>query len=204
MCQLTEAIKVFDGKIFNVDLHSERLNRARKDLFGPVDEIHLEEILNIPDYAGKGLFKCRITYAEEINKIEWLAYKQRNIKTLKLVRGDDTEYSYKFNDRRGFEKLLKENNCSEHDAIIIVKEKRVTDTHFSNIVMFNGKEWHTPLHPLLIGTKRAELLRDGIISEKDISASDFYNYEKVKLINAMMDYETSPVFMVKDVLPMKP
>ena len=201
MCLLTEAIKVLDGKIYNVDLHSERMNRARKDLFGLSDEVRLQEILSVPDYAGEGLFKCRITYGEEINKIEWLEYKPRNIKTLKLVRCDDIAYSYKYNDRTRFEELLKENNCGEHDAIIIVKENRVTDTYFSNIVLYNGKEWQTPQYPLLMGTKRTELLRAGKISEKDIPENEFYEYEKVKLINAMMDFETSPVFMTKDVLP---
>ncbi len=201
MCLLTEAIKVLDGKLFNTDLHAERMNKARKDLFGLSEKFDPVKFLVVPEFAAKGLYKCRITYGREINSIEWSEYKPRKIITLKLVRCDSIDYSYKYNDRTVFDKLLEENNCGASDAVIIVKNNRVTDSFFSNIVLSDGDIWYTPKFPLLTGTKRAELLRDGIIFEKDISENEFYNYEKVKLINAMLDFETAPTFLTKDVKP---
>jgi 4-amino-4-deoxychorismate lyase len=201
MCLLTEAIKLKDGKLFNLDLHSERMNKARYDLFGINADVDLQKLLVIPANALNDLYKCRITYGKEINSIEWIKYKPREIKSLRLVRCDTIDYSHKYNDRRIFENLLKDSGCGENDAIIIIKNDRLTDTYFSNIVLFNGAEWHTPARPLLMGTKRAELLRKGVVIEKDILENDLYNYESIRLINAMIEFETAPVFLVKDILP---
>ena len=201
MCLLTEAIKVKHRKLFNLDLHAERMNKARRELFGITDEINLHAVLLVPDFVDDGLYKCRITYGKKIDNVEWIKYKPRNIKTLKLVRCDEIGYNYKFNDRSMFEKLLKENNCSDGDVIIIIKNNRITDTYFSNVVLFNGKEWHTPRFPLLLGTKRAELLRDGIIFEEDILENEFYRYEKIRLINAMIEFDVAPTFFTTEVIP---
>jgi 4-amino-4-deoxychorismate lyase len=60
------------------------------------------------------------------------------------------------------------------------------------LAFFNGSEWHTPLHPLLLGTHRARLIEENKIIEKDITLSDLANYTILKYINAMMLWEESP------------
>jgi 4-amino-4-deoxychorismate lyase len=201
MCLLTEAIKLKNGTLYNLDLHSGRMSNARRDLFGITEEVDLRKPIKIPTYAESGLYKCRITYGKEIDNVEWIKYIPRVIKSIRLVRCNTIDYSHKYNDRSLFEKLLNESGCGENDAIIIIKNLRITDTYFGNVVFSRGYEWHTPKYPLLLGTKRAELLSKGLIIEKDILERDLNNYKAVRFINAMMEFETAPTFLVKDILP---
>ena len=56
--------------------------------------------------------------------------------------------------------------------IIIIKNGLVIDTSFTNIAIHKDGKWLTPKHPLLLGTKRAALLEQGIIQEADITVDD--------------------------------
>ena len=189
MCLLVESIKVEKRKLWNMEFHNLRFNSSRRDLFNIKDDLLLENILNISSDIGGGIYKCRVLYDEKINKIEWKKYRRKEIKYLKVVRCDNIDYSYKYSNRNVFNMLLKENKCSENQDILIVKNGRVTDTSCSNIALFNGKEWHTPLLPLLKGTKREELLQNGILIEKDILLEELQHYKFVKPINAMIEFE---------------
>ena len=53
----------------------------------------------------------------------------------------------------------------------------------SNVVLNDGYK-----HPLLQGTKRAQLLEAGIIEEADLTPEDLKKAEKVSLFNAMIDF----------------
>ena len=55
----------------------------------------------------------------------------------------------------------------DKDDILIVKNGLLTDTSIANIALYDGNDWYTPLHPLLKGTKRAELLDKGVLKEKN-------------------------------------
>jgi 4-amino-4-deoxychorismate lyase len=68
----------------------------------------------------------------------------------------------------------------------------IKDGNYANLAFFNGSEWHTPLHPLLLGTHRARLIDENKIIEKNITLSDLANYTILKYINAMMLWEESP------------
>ena len=74
------------------------------------------------------------------------------------------------------------------DDILIVRRHLLTDTSIANIALFDGKHWHTPQSPLLKGTKRAELLDKGILSERKIHVEDIPSYSTVRLFNAMIDW----------------
>ncbi len=80
--------------------------------------------------------------------------------------------------------MAQKENC---DDILIVKNGIITDTSFSNIAFFDGKQWKTPKSPLLKGTCRERLLCEQKIFEKDINLNDLSNYKCYKLINAMRD-----------------
>lgn len=75
-----------------------------------------------------------------------------------------------------------------YDDILIVRRHLLTDTSIANIALFDGSHWHTPQHPLLKGTKRAELLDKGILTEKDIRMEELPAYSTVRLFNAMIDW----------------
>ncbi|MEM8863787.1 MAG: hypothetical protein AAGD96_36215, partial [Chloroflexota bacterium] len=49
--------------------------------------------------------------------------------------------------------------------------------------------WYTPRRPLLAGTKRQYYLDSGRLVPIDIAAEEIKNFEKIRMINAMIDLE---------------
>ncbi|MGP8214535.1 MAG: aminotransferase class IV family protein [Bacteroidia bacterium] len=185
MYPLIESIKVSDGRFQNLSLHNARLNKSRRELWACKDEIDIAESVVIPGNVVKGIYKCTVTYGKTITNIQFQPYAIRKINSLKLVADNTIDYSYKYANRDCLNKLLEQKEGC--DEIIIVKHKMLTDTSFSNIAMYDGKKWLTPVKPLLKGTKREELLQQGLIAEAEISISDLKNFNKLSLINAMLD-----------------
>lgn len=188
MSRLVETIRCENGILMNISFHNERFMRSLHELFGIKKEIDLRNVINIPGYASAGIFKCRIEYDREIRKIEFLSYSIKPVTSLKLVEGNDIEYSYKFTDRKRLEELMA--GRGECDEILIIKNGMVTDSSFSNIIFRDSDgRWDTPTTCLLAGTRRAGLLKNGSIREKDISYRDLKKYSEAKLINAMLGME---------------
>lgn len=187
MCLLFESIKIHNGKPHLLHLHEKRLNQSRKNLLGIKEKIDLKKAILVPERYQKGLVKCRISYDKDLIKTEFIYYKKKTIKSFKMVYSDEIEYSYKWTDRSVFEKIIpKEGDPIE---VIIIKKGLVTDASYANLAFFNGAEWHTPNQPLLKGVQREHLLESGKILEREIREKDLKNYKKVRLINAMLDFE---------------
>jgi 4-amino-4-deoxychorismate lyase len=196
MCPLFETIKVENRILHNLEFHNERLNRSRKHLFGCTDIIDLNELISIPEDLSNDVFKCRVVYSEEIEEIKFANYAKRQIRTLKMVECDNIVYTYKYVDRKIFSELM---DSVDADDILIIKNGKITDTSFSNIVFFNGTKWVTPAQPLLRGTKREELLRNDIISQENICPRDLSRFEKATLINAMVDFGECPMIEISNI-----
>ena len=96
MCLLFETIKLKEGVFYNLDLHSERMNNARKTLFNANNKIDLSKVLNLSDNYKKGLYKYRVEYNKDIIKTEAIPYVYRKIETLQLVFDDEIDYAYKY------------------------------------------------------------------------------------------------------------
>jgi len=134
-----------------------------------------------------GLFKCRIIYSKQIEKIEFIPYQLPNITSLKIVIDNEIDYSHKYLNRNQLEKYYwQKGNC---DDILIVKNGLVTDTSFANILFYNGIEWLTPANPLLKGTQRQFLLETEQITTAEIRPSDLKYFKKARLVNAMIRFE---------------
>lgn len=185
MCQLLETIKVKNGKIYNRPYHEARMNRSRSELFGTTEKIDLSLVPIPEDLRKNQIYKCRIVYSQTIEEITFTEYHPKEIRYLQMVRDDPIDYSFKYLDRKHLEKL--KDRAKGSDEIIIVKNGWVTDTTYSNLVFFDGRKWITPSTPLLKGTKRAFYLDQGIIQEAPIRESDVFAFQKVCLINAMLD-----------------
>lgn len=198
MSLLFETIKVINKKLISVSLHNERMNRSRYELLGCKNELNLGELIEIPSDITKDVYKCKVIYSDTIKDVEFRMYVPREIERLRLAYCDEIDYSYKYLERTVFDKLLRKNNCKENEDILIIKNSRVTDTSYSNVVLFDGKEWYTPKFPLLKGTKRARLILDKRIFEKDISVEQLPHYEKIVLINAMLEFDPAKANLVKD------
>lgn len=185
-----------NGWFHNLLLHEERMNDARKTLFGSKDFIELEDILHdaLQEYMkGKdeemlsGKIKCRVLFQDKIQSIEFEPYKMRTLKSLKLVTDDQVEYKYKTTDRAKLMQLFaKREGC---DDVIIVKNGLITDCSASNIVFLDSDVWVTPRQPLLKGTKRQLLINLGLVKEMDITPFDMQKFTKARLVNAMIDFE---------------
>jgi len=197
MYPLVESLKLKDGVIPNLEYHNERMNRSKAELFPGSSEVDLEREIEIPANCHLGIFKIRILYDQLIRSIEIEPYSYRSIQSLKVVHHESIDYHLKYTDRQILQELFAQRgNC---DDIIIVKNGFVTDSFAANLLFFDGNSWFTPNTPLLKGTKRQFLLDEGIIIEKEIREVDIRIYQKVGLINAMIDFDEMPVVPVEKI-----
>jgi len=176
-----ETIKINNGKAFHLTWHQNRLNATQAATYCSYEPIILKKI--IP--PKKGLWRCKVVYNETIQKIEYYPYHPRAIKKFKLIQSQ-IDYSYKFLNRFAIDKLFSQRG--EADDIIIVKDSLLTDTSIANIALFYKGEWLTPKTPLLAGTTRARLLAQKKLIKSDILAKDIKKFEKIAIMNAMIDF----------------
>ncbi len=195
MNQFVETIKIKEEKAMALPYHQARMERTIRHFFPSLNATTmpcLEEIITtreelITPRADIKLFKCRVVYGEQgVEAVEYTPYTMRTIRTLKIIEANDIDYSYKSTDRTELNRLTaQKGDC---DDIVIVKNGLITDTSFTNLAIFDGHHWLTPAHPLLAGTKRAFLLDQGTIIEKDLTPDDLMKAEKIRLFNAMIDF----------------
>ena len=102
------------------------------------------------------------------------------------MQADTLDYTYKSAGREPLNCLFALRGAC--DDILIVKQGLLTDTSIANIALSDGTHWYTPAHPLLKGTRRAALLEEGILQEKDIRPEDLPSFSTVRLFNAMIDW----------------
>ncbi|WP_456479469.1 aminotransferase class IV [Nautilia sp.] len=171
-----ETVLITD-KIENLDLHNKRMNKTRYDFFK-------SEPIDLKNYITfKPNKRVRITYSENIEKVEYFEIEKREFKKFKIVHSN-IDYSYKYADRQKLNAL----KIRGFDEVIIAKNGLVTDTTISNLAFFDGKEWFTPKTPLLKGTKREELIRKGVLMEKEITPKELGRFSKIALINAVLGF----------------
>jgi len=189
MYQLLETIKIVNGTFQNIEFHNNRFIKSYIELYKKSpDFLLIEKVRSINGFSSKGIVKCRFLYNKTDYKFEFTHYKKQKILSLKVIYNNKIDYSLKYVDRSYLNLLLNQKgNC---DDILIIKNGFVTDTSFSNILFFDGKNYFTPSTPLLQGTYRAKLLSENKILEKAIKINDIKNYISFKLINAMRDIET--------------
>jgi 4-amino-4-deoxychorismate lyase len=161
------------------------MEQSRKDLLGIDEKIDLEEHIQIPDWVGEGMYRCRLSYKIEIEKIEFFEYQLKHPKIIELVEDTSIVYPYKFEDRSQFHKVLAENPHA--NDVCITHNGYLTDSTFANIAFFDGKDWLTPDTPLLNGTKRQKLLDKKILTIAPINVDDLNHFKQISLINAMRD-----------------
>lgn len=197
MYHLLETIKCTDGKLFNIEFHQSRFEKAQLEYFGISPKIKLNTEISIPETAKNGLFRCRVTYSERIDSIEFFPYQPRKVNTLKLVEDNGIDYRYKYADRGKLNQLFEKRGIC--DDIIIVKNGCITDSFVANLVFFDGEKWFTPDTPLLPGTQRAKLLQERKIFEIRITPQNLSKYKKVGLINAFNDLEEMQIVACENI-----
>ena len=187
-----------DGVLVNLNYHQNRLIRSMDELFSGREKIDLANEISIPKDCNKGTFKVRVTYGPTIEKVEIEPYIVRTINSLKIVYHDMIDYHLKYSDRKELQQLFDQReNC---DDIIIVKNEVVTDSFAANLLFFDGECWFTPDSPLLHGTQRQFLIEKGLVFEKEIRVGELTGFQKVGLINAMIDFNEMPVIDFRDIV----
>ncbi len=178
-----ETIKAEDGKLFHLEYHQKRY----EEVLASLEVKKFKDLQSFLHPPKKGLYRCRVLYSQKSIDVSYHLYEKCTIKKLKLIFDDTIEYSKKYADRSQINHNFAQKE--EADDILIVKNSLITDTSVANIAFFDGKKWYTPKIPLLKGTTRARLLKMKQINEKNIYVHELKKYEKVALLNAMIDFD---------------
>jgi 4-amino-4-deoxychorismate lyase len=198
MCQLIESVKIHNRQLYNIEAHNNRVSYSRRAIFALENKLDLRDHIILPDTLDNGLYKCRVIYAEEVQKVEFLPYAPKPVRTLRIVHNDVIQYQYKLLERSFIDDLLLGANA---DDILILRQGYITDVSHANIVFFDGKNWLTPARPLLYGTKRQILLEQGVIQSREILYKDLKRFTRAALINAMLDLGDIPFISMENILP---
>ena len=196
MCHLIESIRIENKKPQLLEYHNRRFNAACKMLYNLEGKFDLNHYIQLPPDISGERYKYRILFDGKKFKTEIHPYTQKRISTLRLVRMDDIEYPFKTTNR---DKLDAAFSMRGHcDDVIILKNGWITDAYFSNILLFNGRDWVTPANPLLKGTQRAFLLDKEQVVEKDVSENEIQQYTHIKLVNAMVPFDRADLINVRN------
>lgn len=181
MKKFIETIRFEDGKFQLLSYHQARINQTFVSFFTKQPSLYLKDVL--PAFSDSGKHKFRIEYDATSYFIERTTYRPKQITSMRAV-AVNINYNFKFANRSALLNPLKE---SKTDEIIIIKNGLITDSSCSNLAFFDGAVWWTPKQPLLAGVRRAKLLAEGKIRTTTIQVTDLRKYEKISLINAMLD-----------------
>ncbi|WP_420316660.1 aminotransferase class IV [Ekhidna sp.] len=181
-----ESILLKDGQYINLDLHQQRIDEVFK-VHASMDLAHnLKNVL--PNIQLEGIYKVRMVYdldSEDAEyDIEYAVYHPRKIEKLEVMPSNPFDYAFKYEDRNHINRLVSQSGA---DDILIAIYNQITDGSYFNVAFWDGTNWYTPSTYLLNGVRRQQLLSDKKIIETKISVEDIKHYQKVSLINAMMD-----------------
>jgi len=187
MSRFIETIRLLDGKFGNLIFHQLRMHRSIQEFYGADLSIDLKEVISSCPVPSYGLYKVKLVYDKRVQEVLVSPYSIKKVKKLKIVYDDSISYSHKFQVRDELNNLFEQRgNC---DDIIIARNKFLTDASYANLVFGMSGKWFTPTTYLLNGTMRQQLLAEKIIHEKEITVHDLHRYEKVKLVNAMLQFD---------------
>lgn len=194
MYPIVESICIVNKQLRHIELHNRRFIEACLKLFRQDAGKTLEQIIKIPQNIDNERYKCRLTYNGNQFDYTIEPYIQRKIESLKIVHNNVIEYSIKTTMRKQLDELFAQRDSC--DDIVIIKNGFVSDACAANIILFDEKKWVTPSTPLLNGIQRQYLLASGQIFERRVSESDLKKYQKIKLINAMLDFKQAPIIEI--------
>ena len=197
MSQFIESIKVEDQKAFLMDLHQKRVNDTFAH-FGAQGSINLEKIFNDLALDEDGFYKLRIVYDLQRNyKSQLIPYAVAEIDNFQLVENNSYDYSFKFEDRKEFERMKTKAKAEE---IIIVKNNHITDTSYTNLLFLKDEKWHTPSTYLLNGVMRQHLLKENKITETEITLQNIREFSHFQLINSMNDFDDMFIYPIERII----
>lgn len=186
MFPFIETIHIENYKARLLALHLSRIDQTCRETFGfgRNNEQITADILQFA-CSNSQKIKLSVHYNETDHWFISSAYLPKKIRKFYLVEASDLDYHLKYADRTALNNL--KTHLKDDEEAIIIQAGRVTDTSFSNICFLKNGKWYTPDTPLLPGIKRRFYLETNQIKEKEIKVEDIPTYEKISLINSMLD-----------------
>jgi len=187
---LIETIKCFNGEIYNLSFHEDRI-------FSSINKkINLNQYIS---FSGSDLTRCRVLYNKNgILNVSYFKYTIKSIKSFALVYDDDIVYDKKYEDRDNINRLYELKKDS--NEIIIIKNNLITDTSIANIACYYNDLWITPRIPLLYGTTLKRFIKDGSLECSDITLGILKSSTKIATLNAMVGFNIIDDFEIVDTL----
>ena len=205
-CRYLETLGLRGGQPHALELHRDRVRRTLLHAGGtPEGHPLLEEL--VPErlvarvraelgegYRAEQLYRLSYSYDREgVQELRCLAYEPRQLERLVLWElPEGFDYSYKYADRSFFEAVQAELQQGEL-PLFVRPDGSLSDTSYTNIVLWMAAGYRTPERPLLEGTERRRLLEAGRISTVPLSVADLSACCGVYLINALMPLESAPL-----------
>lgn len=178
--EFIESICVENGEIKLLQYHQNRVNKTFETFFYNKTPFRLDEVLSKLEITQAGKVKIRIEYDKSINKIEYADYVAQSHPKFFLCEVTKFDYSFKFKKRDFF-------NQFRGIQPIFVQNNSITDCSYANLIFYKKGKWYTPDTYLLNGVKRQYLLYQSHIQEARITLENIFEFEKIGLINAMLD-----------------
>lgn len=197
MYPLFESVCIENSQIKNAEYHEARFNRSYIQQYKTHPTYSLFDGIHLTNLDNNLKYKLRIGYKQNGTCYSISEYESSIPKSLKLVTDDTITYALKKNNRKKLNALFQQRE--EADDALIIKNGLVTDTSYSNILLFDGKQIVTPSTPLLAGTCRARLLAKNSIIEQSISVDELQNFESFQLVNALNDFDESRWISIKNI-----
>lgn len=178
---LFETCLVVDGEVKNRRDHDARVACSSRELWN--QSIQLPWDVLEAEIPKEGQIRLRVEYnADGVARVDSRPYFESE---MTLVRLFETFliYNHKFADRNDLEAIYKHRGAA-HDVLMVI-DGLVTDTTMANVAIFDGTHWLTPRKPLLLGTCRARMIRQGLLKETDITEADIREAQSVVIMNAL-------------------
>ncbi|MGA9045614.1 aminotransferase class IV [Sulfuricurvum sp.] len=179
---LLETLRCENGSLVHLSYHQERLEKSLRLL--QIEKSYDLRALVIPPAAG--IYRCRFLYNADSYAIEFHPYTPKTITSLKLVTADSLDYALKYSDRENLNHLFDQRGMC--DDVLIVKNGLLTDTTIANIALQIEGKWLTPNAPLLMGTTRTRLLKEGFLTPASLHIDDIAKATKIAIMNAMLGF----------------
>lgn len=198
-----ETMRWSGGRFHLAELHRNRMERTRKEVFGRFCPAIGDWLPHEPEMPADVTLKCRVTYGREIQDVKFVPYVPKTVRSLRLVDGGGIDYHLKRADRSGL--VILAEGRGDADEVIIVRDGCVTDTSYSNLVFESAAGLITPSTPLLRGVMVEHLLRIGKVTERliladDLSGGNRYGITGVYLVNAMLPLGSVPPVGLENII----
>lgn len=199
-----ETFMLRGGELIAGELHRERMLHTLRGQGAEASSAFLQRLLDpspwreVEAYFAEQQILPATTYRltleyslEGFSAIRLVPYCKRTIRALRpILLPDGFDYSYKYADRRFFERLKAE-LASDEEPLFVRPDGTITDTSYTNVLIETDAGYLTPTRPLLKGTQREGLLRAGLIAEADdLTLSTLRSKAKsILLVNALLPLE---------------